>query len=273
MPKHTRAFTLIELLVVVGIIAVLVAILIPSLARARTRTKITVCLSNLSQVAKGALLYETDWSRFPTHLNELDPASFPNTIASFDGTNAHDTRKVWAPYVNVDYMNCPMIAKWSPASEPFLSSPNFNINVEYVLVGGYFGDGNDTVGFTSRYVRSSAPWTYNGRTLRALAGDRSYYSPAGSTTPASPLYRTFDNHADSRRKFALRISAYPRPVGRGFYMETPTPDDARVGGTLNFAFIDGSASTFAANASQVIQVKDRNSTTVGPKTDYLVPAE
>lgn len=269
----TRAFSLLELLVVVAILALLIALLIPSLARARTRAKVTACLSNISQIAKGALLYETDWSALPTHLNELDPSSFSNTIASYNGTNSNDTRPVWAPYINVDYMNCPFIRKWSPAAEPFLTSPNFNLNVEYVLVAGYYGDGDDVSGFTSRYTRTNAPWTYNGKTMRALVGDRAYYSPANTTTPASPLYRTFDNHADLRRNFSLRISTYPSPVGRGWYMATSTPDDARIGGELNFAFIDASARTFKSSDPEIVQVKDRNASTVNEKTNNLIPSQ
>ncbi len=271
VPRLHRAFTLIELLVVIGILALLLAILLPSLAKARYRAKTTACLSNLSQIAKGAAVYEADFARLPLHLNELDSASFSNTIASYDGTNSHDVRPLWAPYVNVDFFNCPFIPKWQPSIEPFLTQPNFNINVEYVITAGYYGDGDDTA-FTSRFTRSLQPWTYKNRPFTALVGDRSYYSPANSTTPASPLYRTFDNHGDSRRDFVLRISAYPRPVGRGWYTEKPVDDDARLGGQLNFAFTDGSARTFKASDSELLQVKDRNSTSVGPRTNNLIPS-
>jgi prepilin-type N-terminal cleavage/methylation domain-containing protein/prepilin-type processing-associated H-X9-DG protein len=55
-----KAFTLVELLVVIGIIAVLVAILLPALAKARMAAQSAVCLSNLRQCALGFQLYAND---------------------------------------------------------------------------------------------------------------------------------------------------------------------------------------------------------------------
>ena len=55
-----RCFTLIELLVVVSIIALLVAILLPSLAKAREQAKRTVCQSNLHQVGLAVFAYALD---------------------------------------------------------------------------------------------------------------------------------------------------------------------------------------------------------------------
>ena len=68
-PSH-RGFTLIELLVVVAIIALLVSILLPSLARARQQAKTVLCMSNARQIALAMHYYAQDYDgQFPVYCN------------------------------------------------------------------------------------------------------------------------------------------------------------------------------------------------------------
>jgi prepilin-type N-terminal cleavage/methylation domain-containing protein/prepilin-type processing-associated H-X9-DG protein len=65
-PGARGAFTLIELLVVIAIIALLAALMLPALARAREKARQTVCLGQFRQISFGTRLYADDNSdEFP----------------------------------------------------------------------------------------------------------------------------------------------------------------------------------------------------------------
>jgi len=73
-----KAFTLIELLVVVAIIAILAALLLPSLSAARQKALRTQCLGNMKQIGVTSQLYSTDFGDYFAYPNWGVPGYRPH---------------------------------------------------------------------------------------------------------------------------------------------------------------------------------------------------
>jgi prepilin-type N-terminal cleavage/methylation domain-containing protein/prepilin-type processing-associated H-X9-DG protein len=129
--RTSHAFTLVELLVVIGIIALLISILLPSLSRAREEGNRIKCLSNMRQLAQAFIMYAN------SHQKDTLPRPAGGGATTEDWIYWETTRDInesrIAPFIsgskfNVEVLRCPS-DNWAERTNDYKYSYCVNFNI------------------------------------------------------------------------------------------------------------------------------------------------
>ena len=260
--KRKHGFTLVELLVVIGIIALLISILLPSLNAARRSANTVKCLSNIRQLTAAFILYENDTKGYLPPLDIGDGGTFnqrwlaplvtnkylnvPSFVQTFPDSAKPPTAGILVcPQGNFDL--APQVIYYTPATQlQDLGSVEFqgdSINAttykayasNYCVNGIYYDKDANLWGHPELNVSSFRPFSFVKKT--------------GATGPK--IYRS--------NMFSVKGSSRLALIADGFGGMNVNPENitlrhgARATGTTsanrsaNFGFADGHSETIPAN--------------------------
>ena len=128
------AFTLIELLVVISIIALLIAILLPALSKARDSAQVSQCLSNHKQVSAAVVAMAVDQGEFPIH-----PRHGNQVMNMTTGGNNLDVRKEYEAYLGThEAFYCPSDKSGELNPDDWVDAPSGSwVNISISIMATY----------------------------------------------------------------------------------------------------------------------------------------
>ncbi len=206
MRSNRMNFTLIELLVVIAIIAILAALLLPALSKARERGKAAACIGQLKQFGVAMHSYHDDYQQFPCNGSSTDSYScWDAMIAEYVGYKQKAPNGIF---------HCPA---GIPNADGVLTSRGYAMNSHVATeeplrtVGKHKRDPEIMllVDFWREQNGALKEHVYGGKT-----GNREYLNATGTATPQEIAYRHMGN-ANYVRKDGSVKSTPPGTSGIG----------------------------------------------------------